>query len=92
MREATMKLKLAPLFLLLGLFACAQYGGTDTMYDMTSPPDMICVDNVAPAMCISTAPQTERDLLNACSDIQPLIRDSRVPAELWDGRCALPPL
>lgn len=68
--------------------------GDSAAPDMTSAsPDMACTDNIPPTECLPGEPQSEKELLNRCSEgVVPLVRDSRVPAELWDGRCALPPL
>lgn len=80
--------------LLLLLGACATTGDAPSPDLATTSPDMICTENVAPDQCLDREAQSERELLNRCSgpDVAVVLRDSRVPAELWDGRCALPPL
>lgn len=84
-----------PLALLL--IACATTGD-GAVADMTQagPPDMVCTENAPPAQCVVGEAKSERELLNRCvsegDGVTVILRDSYVPAALWDGRCALPSL
>lgn len=61
--------------------------------DMTSDLAPECSED-APVQCLDTPPSDERGLLNACPgpDVTVILREGRVPAELWRPGCPLPPL
>lgn len=79
---------LALFALWLGL-SCAQ-SDTGNMTDGTGAADM---DMGPPEEegCFMGTPQSERELLNRCTDAERVDRPHRVPERVWDGRGPLPP-
>lgn len=78
------------LVLVLGL-SCAQSDtGNMTPGDGTGAADMD-MGTAEEEGCFMGTPQSERELLNSCTDAERVLRPHRIPDRVWDGRGPLPP-